>query len=101
MDEKGRDLYPLPFPKIVVEAGVFRPTQGSFLLWKHLFRSGVGEGKRCLDVGCGTGILAVQLALNGAQHAKGKELHLCPLQFDIVDRVIPQSTEPRPGARTR
>ncbi|HTV07785.1 MAG TPA: DNA methyltransferase [Candidatus Aquilonibacter sp.] len=28
--------------------------------------------------------------LNGAQHAKGKEMHLCPLQFDIVDRVIEQ-----------
>lgn len=30
------------------------------------------------------------LTLNGAQHAKGKEMHLCPLQFDIVDRVIAQ-----------
>jgi DNA modification methylase len=28
--------------------------------------------------------------LNGLQHAKGKEMHLCPLQFDIVDRVITQ-----------
>lgn len=28
--------------------------------------------------------------LNGAQHAKGKEMHLCPLQFDIVDRAINQ-----------
>ncbi len=26
--------------------------------------------------------------LNGAQEAKGKEMHLCPLQFDIVDRLI-------------
>lgn len=30
--------------------------------------------------------------LNGRQHAKGKELHLCPLQFDIVDRAIRQYT---------
>lgn len=30
--------------------------------------------------------------LNGLQHAKGKELHLCPLQFDIVDRAITQYT---------
>jgi hypothetical protein len=30
------------------------------------------------------------LTLNGAQHAKGKEMHLCPLQFDIVDRAIVQ-----------
>jgi DNA modification methylase len=28
--------------------------------------------------------------LNGAQSASGKEMHLCPLQFDIVDRVITQ-----------
>jgi hypothetical protein len=26
--------------------------------------------------------------LNGVQQAKGKEMHLCPLQFDIVDRLI-------------
>ncbi len=30
-DEQGRTLYPLPFPEIVCDAGVFRPTQGSFL----------------------------------------------------------------------
>lgn len=28
--------------------------------------------------------------LNGVQHAKGREVHLCPLQFDIVDRAIEQ-----------
>jgi hypothetical protein len=28
--------------------------------------------------------------LNGMQHAKGREMHLCPLQFDIADRVIAQ-----------
>ena len=32
------------------------------------------------------------LTLNGAQSAKGKEMHLCPLQFDIVDRAIAQWT---------
>jgi hypothetical protein len=32
--------------------------------------------------------------LNGMQHAKGKEMHLCPLQFDIVDRVIRQASNP-------
>lgn len=30
--------------------------------------------------------------LNGAQHAKGKEMHICPMQFDIADRAIEQFT---------
>ena len=66
-DGQGRSLYPLPFPDLAVEPGVFVPTQGSYLLWKHLQRTGDGSsGGSCLDVGCGCGILAVQLALNGA-----------------------------------
>jgi len=73
-DEKGRVLYPLPFPKIVCDPGVFRPTQGSYLVWKHLFRSGAGKGKKCLDVGCGTGILAIQLALNGAERVQALDI---------------------------
>ena len=32
--------------------------------------------------------------LNGAQHAKGREMHLCPLQFDIVDRLIGRYSAP-------
>ncbi|MDP9039798.1 MAG: DNA methylase N-4 [Acidobacteriota bacterium] len=32
--------------------------------------------------------------LNGAQHAKGKEMHLCPMQFDVADRAIEQFTMP-------
>ena len=32
------------------------------------------------------------LTLNGAQSAKGKEMHLCPMQFDIADRTIVQMT---------
>ena len=65
-DEEGRTIYPLPFPDLAVEPGVFVPTQGSYLLWKHLQRTGLGNGGECLDVGCGCGILSVQLALNGA-----------------------------------
>ena len=66
-DDEGRLLFPLPFPQLVVDPGVFVPTQGSYLVWKHLFRDRIGAGRRCLDVGCGCGILAVQLALNGAE----------------------------------
>lgn len=32
--------------------------------------------------------------LNGAQSAKGKEMHLCPMQFDIADRAIEQFSMP-------
>ena len=65
-DEGGRRLYPLPMPELLVEPGVFVPTQGSFLIWKHLFMNAIGKEQRCLDVGCGTGLLTAQLALNGA-----------------------------------
>lgn len=34
------------------------------------------------------------LTLNGAQSSKGKEMHLCPMQFDIADRVIEQFSMP-------
>ena len=30
------------------------------------------------------------LTLNGAQSAKGREMHLCPMQLDLADRVISQ-----------
>ena len=32
--------------------------------------------------------------LNGEQYAKGREMHLCPLQFDIVDRLVTQFAMP-------
>jgi len=34
------------------------------------------------------------LSLNSAQSAAGRETHLCPLQFDIVDRLITQLSMP-------
>src|SRR5215204_4048106 len=79
LDVKGRDLFPLPVPEISVDEGVFVPTQGSFLLWKHLFDERLGNRQRCLDIGCGTGILTVQLALNGAAHVHA---------IDIEERAV-------------
>jgi release factor glutamine methyltransferase len=83
LDEHGRTLYPLPVPKLVCEPGVFVPTQGSFLIWKHLFGTRAGQGKRCLDVGCGSGILSVQLALNGAAH-----VHAIDIQREAVANTL-------------
>jgi S-methylmethionine-dependent homocysteine/selenocysteine methylase len=83
LDERGVELFPLPFPELVVDPGVFVPTQGSFLVWKHLFRTGAGEGLSCLDVGCGCGILAVQLALNGAA-----EVHAIDIDRNAVANTL-------------
>ena len=74
LDDEGRVVFPLPFPELVVDPGVFVPTQGSYLVWKHLFQTGIGEGARCLDVGCGSGILAIQLALNGAKSVRAIDI---------------------------
>jgi S-methylmethionine-dependent homocysteine/selenocysteine methylase/SAM-dependent methyltransferase len=68
LDDDGRRLFPLDIPEIVCDPGVFVPTQGSFLVWKHVFQNRIGAGLRCLDIGCGTGLLAIQLARNGAEH---------------------------------
>ena len=67
-DAGGRSLFPLEFPDLQVDPGVFIPTQGSFLIWKYLFREGIGAHQRCLDLGCGTGLQTVQMARNGAAH---------------------------------
>ena len=73
-DTRGRLMYPLDFPDITVEPGVFAPTQGSFLVWKYFYREGIGAHQRCLDIGCGTGLLSVQLARNGAAHVHGIDI---------------------------
>lgn len=82
-DDDGRVVYPLPFPEIIREPDVFVPTQGSLLVWKHLWERGIGAGKRCLDVGCGSGLLAIQLALNGAE-----SVHAVDIQRPAVANTL-------------
>ena len=89
---RGRSLYPLPFPKLDVEPGVVAPAPPSFMAWRHLFAEGIGAGRRCLDVGCGTGILGVQLALNHAAHVH------C---IDIDERAVVEHARQRVPQRRR
>jgi homocysteine S-methyltransferase len=72
-DEAGRALYPLAFPDLITKGNVFVPTQGSFLIWRHLFNERIGRG-HCLDIGCGSGLQSIQLALNGAEHVHGIDI---------------------------
>jgi S-methylmethionine-dependent homocysteine/selenocysteine methylase/SAM-dependent methyltransferase len=73
-DRRGRELYPLAFPDLVCDPGVYVPGAASFLAWRYLAREGIGAHQRCLDAGCGTGILTVQLALNGAAHVHALDI---------------------------
>jgi len=74
-DSRGRPMYPLDLPDITCEPGVFVPTQGSLMVWKYLHEEAVGAHQRCLDIGCGTGLLTVQLARNGAAHVHAIDIN--------------------------
>jgi S-methylmethionine-dependent homocysteine/selenocysteine methylase/SAM-dependent methyltransferase len=73
-DAHGRALFPLPFPDIVVDRDVAVPSQASLMVWKHLFRERLGTRRRCLDIGCESGLQSVALALNGAAHVHALDI---------------------------
>jgi S-methylmethionine-dependent homocysteine/selenocysteine methylase/SAM-dependent methyltransferase len=83
VDDAGRSLYPLELPDLVGHGEVFVPSPGSFLVWRHLFRERVGRGASCLDVGCGSGLQAIQLARNGAEH-----VHAIDIESDAIETTL-------------
>ena len=78
-DRRGRPLAPLEFPELVADAGVVAPSSASLMAWRYLYDEAIGAHQRCLDIGCGTGILGIQLALNGASHVRA---------IDIDERAV-------------
>jgi release factor glutamine methyltransferase len=72
-------VYPLELPDLVADPGVAAPSGGSLMAWRYLYEQGVGAHQRCLDAGCGSGILGIQLALNGASHVRA---------IDVDERAV-------------
>lgn len=94
-DHHGKDLYPLDFPSLVCDPSVPAPDPASMMAWKFLYEERVGARQRCLDVGSGSGILTVQLALNGAAHVRAIDIdaqaventHTNAFRNGVADRV--------------
>ncbi len=72
-----------------------------FMVWEHLFADAVGAHQRCLDVGCGTGIQAVQLARNGATHVRALDVDPRAVANTLDERVPQRRRRPRHRERRR
>ena len=84
-DARGRFTYPVDLPDITLEPGVFVPTQGSLMVWKYLYGEAVGAHQRCLDIGCGSGLLTVQLARNGAAHVHAIDISSAAIKNTLTN----------------
>jgi S-methylmethionine-dependent homocysteine/selenocysteine methylase/SAM-dependent methyltransferase len=87
-DARGRNVFPLDLPDITRDPGVFVPTQGSLLMWKYLYREGIGAHQRCVDIGCGTGLLTVQLARNGAAHVHAIDIDEAAVKNTLTNAFL-------------
>ncbi len=80
-------------PTSSCEPGVARPRRRQLpRCGDYLFREAIGAHQRCLDLGCGTGLLAVQLALNGAAHVRA---------IDVDERAVANTLDERVPQRRR
>jgi S-methylmethionine-dependent homocysteine/selenocysteine methylase/SAM-dependent methyltransferase len=84
-DARRRRLFPIDFPDLTVDPGVAAPTQASFMLWKYLYEEGIGARQRCVDIGSGTGVLAVQLARNGATHVHAIDIDPSAVRNTLIN----------------
>ena len=79
-----------PSPSSRSTPGVFVPTPGQLPRLEAPVRdAGPARVSRCLDVGCGCGILAVQLALNGAD-ARARDRHRPQRRREHARERVPQ-----------
>jgi S-methylmethionine-dependent homocysteine/selenocysteine methylase/SAM-dependent methyltransferase len=101
LDRRRRSLYPLPFPDLVAHPGVPAAIPGSYMTWRYLFEEGIGAHQRCLDIGSGTGLQTIQLALNGATHVHALDVDERAVantldnafRNDVADRVTATATD--------
>ena len=84
-------------PRSASRTGVVVPNQASLLVWKHLWRERVGAGRRCLDIGCGSGIQSVQLALNGASSVHALDIDPAAVAQHADQRVPQRRRRARAG----
>ena len=78
------------------------PTQGSFLVWRHLFaRAASARASAASTSAAAPGMLTVQLALNGAAHVHAIDIDARGGRQHARQRVPQRRRRPRHGRRRR
>jgi methylase of polypeptide subunit release factors len=81
---KKRFLLPTGPVDLVIPDGVHQPTPSTLDLTRFL---DVQDGERALDLGCGTGILAIVMAKLGAHSVVATEIHSSALEAARINAV--------------
>ena len=96
--EKKRFLLPTGPVDLVIPEGVHHPTQSTQDLARFL---DVREGESALDLGCGTGFLAIAMAKLGAKRVVAADIHSGALEAARINAVannVADRIELRAGA---